>query len=107
MPRGNLSYLQALAWSSSDIAATGRTTRMPTASAGSSVYHQGLCGKLGSINFHSSSSDASRAPLRSAGATSWEADRTTWVDLELVDSYRLHPGLREVWPRLREELLGG
>lgn len=48
-----------------------------------------------------------RAELRIAGATSWEADRTTWVDLDLVDSYRLHPGLREVWPRLREELLAG
>lgn len=46
------------------------------------------------------------AELRVAGSTSWEADRTTWVDLDEVGSYRLHPGLREVWPRLREELLG-
>ena len=45
------------------------------------------------------------AELRSAGTTSWEADRTTWVDLDLVASYRLHPGLREEWPRLRQELL--
>lgn len=46
------------------------------------------------------------AELRVAGSTSWEADRTTWVDLDRVGSYRLHPGLREVWPRLHEELLG-
>lgn len=44
--------------------------------------------------------------LRSAGATSWEADRTTWVDLDQVASYRLHPGLREAWPRLHDLLLG-
>ena len=44
--------------------------------------------------------------LAVAGSTSWEADRTTWVDLDRVPSYSLHPGLREHWSRLRAELLG-
>jgi 8-oxo-dGTP diphosphatase len=32
--------------------------------------------------------------------TSWEADRTRWVDLDTVAKRRLHPGLRADWPRL-------
>ena len=32
--------------------------------------------------------------------TSWEADRTRWVDLRTVAGRRLHPGLRADWPRL-------
>src|SRR3954449_525940 len=32
--------------------------------------------------------------------TSWEADRTAWVDLDRVSTRRLHPGLRADWPRL-------
>lgn len=36
----------------------------------------------------------------SSGA-SWEADRTTWVDLADVTARALHPGLRGDWPRLR------
>lgn len=32
--------------------------------------------------------------------TSWEADRTRWVDLDRVATRRLHPGLRADWPRL-------
>ena len=32
--------------------------------------------------------------------TSWEADKTRWVDLDTVDRHRLHPGLRADWPRL-------
>jgi ADP-ribose pyrophosphatase YjhB (NUDIX family) len=36
--------------------------------------------------------------------TSWEADRTSWVDLDQVASRRLHPGLRDDWPRLLDLL---
>ncbi len=36
--------------------------------------------------------------------TSWEADRTSWVDLERVAKHRLHPGLRTDWPRLLARL---
>jgi len=32
--------------------------------------------------------------------TSWEADHTTWVDLDRVATRRLHPGLRADWPGL-------
>jgi 8-oxo-dGTP diphosphatase len=32
--------------------------------------------------------------------TSWEADRTSWVDLDRVGAHRLHPALRQDWPRL-------
>ena len=41
-----------------------------------------------------------------AGSTSWEADLTTWVELDQVPSYRLHPGLRTHWSRLRDVLVG-
>jgi hypothetical protein len=41
-----------------------------------------------------------------AGSTSWEADLTTWVELDRVPSYRLHPGLRTHWSRLRDLLVG-
>ena len=44
--------------------------------------------------------------LAPAGSTSWEADRTTWVDLDDVTGYRLHPGLRDHWERVREALVG-
>lgn len=47
-----------------------------------------------------------RPELEAAGSTSWEADRTTWVELEAVPSYALHPGLRAHWPRIRATLLG-
>ena len=43
--------------------------------------------------------------LVAAGATSWEAERTVWVDLDAVPGYRLHPGLRDHWPALRAALL--
>ena len=33
--------------------------------------------------------------------TSWEADRTTWVDIDTLNyEHRLHPGLQTDWPRL-------
>jgi 8-oxo-dGTP diphosphatase len=38
--------------------------------------------------------------------TSWEADHTTWVDLDTVASRRLHPGLRDDWPGLLDLLRG-
>ena len=43
--------------------------------------------------------------LVAAGSTSWEAERTLWVDLTRVESYALHPGLRAHWSTLREALL--
>ena len=36
--------------------------------------------------------------------TSWEADRTHWVDLDTVAGKRLHPGLRHDWPMLLDVL---
>jgi 8-oxo-dGTP diphosphatase len=39
--------------------------------------------------------------------TSWEADRTRWVDLDTVAGRKLHPGLRQDWPRLHDLLRGG
>jgi ADP-ribose pyrophosphatase YjhB (NUDIX family) len=36
--------------------------------------------------------------------TSWEADRTGWVDLASVADRRLHPGLRHDWPMLLDVL---
>ena len=36
--------------------------------------------------------------------TSWEADRTRWVDLDTVARRRLHPGLRTDWPMLQAML---
>jgi 8-oxo-dGTP diphosphatase len=38
--------------------------------------------------------------------TSWEADRTRWVDLDRVATRRLHPGLRADWPTLQVTLAG-
>jgi 8-oxo-dGTP diphosphatase len=43
--------------------------------------------------------------LAPAGVSSWEADRTLWVDLDLVPELRLHPGLRADWDRLAGRLL--
>jgi 8-oxo-dGTP pyrophosphatase MutT (NUDIX family) len=43
--------------------------------------------------------------LARAGSTSWEAARTTWVDLDEVTALRLHPGLRADWDWLREEIV--
>ena len=39
--------------------------------------------------------------------TSWEADRTSWVDLDRVAARRLHPGLHADWPRLHDRLQEG
>jgi 8-oxo-dGTP diphosphatase len=39
--------------------------------------------------------------LAVAGPSSWEAERTTWVDLDAVPDLELHPGLRSDWARLR------
>jgi 8-oxo-dGTP diphosphatase len=38
------------------------------------------------------------------GGTTWEADRTTWVDLEAVAALPLHPALAADWPRLLDLL---
>jgi 8-oxo-dGTP pyrophosphatase MutT (NUDIX family) len=38
--------------------------------------------------------------------TSWEAERTRWVDLDTVARRRLHPGLRADWPRLLATIEG-
>jgi 8-oxo-dGTP diphosphatase len=39
------------------------------------------------------------------GGITWEADRTTWIDLDAVAGFPLHPALVEDWPRLRTLLL--
>ena len=41
------------------------------------------------------------------GGTSWEADRTTWIDLDAVSAYTLHPVLVGDWPRLHDLLAQG
>lgn len=46
------------------------------------------------------------AALAAAGVARWEADLTTWVDLDHVEGLRLHPGLRTDWPLLRGRLTG-
>ena len=38
------------------------------------------------------------------GGSTWEADRTLWVDLDDVPDLVLHASLDEDWPRLREVL---
>ena len=40
------------------------------------------------------------------GGSTWEAERTLWVDLEAVPDLVLHASLAEDWPRLREVLTG-
>lgn len=39
--------------------------------------------------------------LAVAGVSSWEADRTMWVDVDRVSELRLHPSLLADWSRLR------
>ena len=44
------------------------------------------------------------------GGFTWEADRTTWIDLDEVSGFALHPVLSDDWPRilavLRESVEG-
>ena len=40
------------------------------------------------------------------GGSTWEAERTLWVDLDAVPDLDLHASLDEDWPRLREVLSG-
>jgi hypothetical protein len=34
------------------------------------------------------------------GQLNWETERLEWVELDQVVSYKLHPGLRQIWPEL-------
>jgi 8-oxo-dGTP pyrophosphatase MutT (NUDIX family) len=45
-------------------------------------------------------------PVLPHGST-WEAERTLWIDLEAVPDRLLHTSLAEDWPRLREVLVRG
>lgn len=41
------------------------------------------------------------------GGSSWEADRTVWIDLDAVAGFTLHPVLTGDWPRLHAMLGAG
>lgn len=45
------------------------------------------------------------AELVSAGSMRWEAETTTWVDLDRVPSLDLHPAMRASWRDLRTALV--
>jgi carboxylate-amine ligase len=49
---------------------------------------------------------ASAPPRTTASVANRESDAVEWLPLDQIGDLELHPGLREVWPRLRDRVRG-